>query len=117
MLNAFQAVVASLRDPGTRAQLVPTLLNVNEEKQQVEKWRLLMIPPQTPVAQRGVWDGFCITVADGILYDGKPLTEVMFWSDNDGSTESVELTAFRLTLKRQAVDENETGRLLVQEEL
>ena len=108
VLKAFGQWQPSLRDPRTRAQLLPTLLYADEEKQEGEKWRMLIVPPRKGL---GVWDAFCITDADILMYDGNPLNEVVMYSGDDGRIEKVHLSSFRVTLKRQETAED----LLVQE--
>ena len=89
--------------PGTsddlRIQLVPTLLFVDEEKQQGEIWRGLLVPEQRNESL--VWDDFCLTDDDTVQFAGKPLFEVVMWHSDDGvgRVEEVELSAFRVKLK------------------
>lgn len=45
-----------------------------------------------------VWDEFCVTDVDLMRYDGRGINEVVFW--RDGEDVEVEMTAFRVRLKR-----------------
>ena len=101
VFKMLQQLQPSLKDPRTKAQLLPTLLYADEEKQVGEKWRILITPPRKDLDKRGVWDGMCITDVDNVMYDGNPLNEVTLWSGNDGRVDKVELRAFRVKLKRQ----------------
>ena len=94
---------------GMRLQVVPTMLYVDEETQRGERWRALPVPPEQVETKRP-WDDFCITSMYGVMYDGLPLNEVIFWEDE------VELTALRIRLKRvKAVEEDKMrDRLVVQ---
>lgn len=95
---------------GTRLQVVPTFLYVDEERWSGERWRVL--PVQEGEGEtKGVWDDFCITNMYAVTYDGQPLNEVVFWD------REVELTALRIRLgKLNAVEEEEVrGRLFVQQ--
>ena len=47
-----------------------------------------------------VWDDFCITDVNQMMYAGVPINEMVFWSDDNGKIVEVELPAFRVTLKR-----------------
>lgn len=78
-----------------RAQLVPTLLFKDEEEQQGEIWRLLPVREREDYVKRGVWDDFCTTDVDPMMYAGLPLNEVVFWHE-DGV---VEMPAWRLKMK------------------
>lgn len=102
-----------------RLQLIPTLLYRDEEKQEGEIWRGVIVPE---TRQNLVWDDFCLTDDDSLLYAGKPLLEVVFWEGNDGRMSEVEISAFRVRLKRGVESEasqerSRTGKaMLVVEE-
>ncbi|RMZ82974.1 hypothetical protein DV737_g1795, partial [Chaetothyriales sp. CBS 132003] len=100
-LKAFQLLEPSWKDPGTKFQLLPTLLHADEENQQGERWRILIVPPLKSVEKQGVWDGFCLTDVDLLMYDGNPLNEMILWAGKDGKIEKVEPTAFRVVLRRE----------------
>lgn len=71
-----------------------------------------MLPVPAERGERmGVWDDYCLTDMSGVIYDGRPLNEVIFWEGE------VELTAFRIRLgKIKGVKEENVGaRLVVQE--
>lgn len=97
-------------DNGTRLQVVPTLLYVDEERRRGERWRALPIQAEEGET-KGVWDDFCITHMYGYTYDGQPLNEVVFWNGE------VELTALRIRLRKMDVVEKEEvrERLVVQQ--
>ncbi|KAK5957809.1 hypothetical protein OHC33_000998 [Knufia fluminis] len=80
-------------DDGTRLQIVPTMLCMDEEKQKGERWRA--VPVEADQGEtKGVWDDFCITHMYDYTYDGEPLNEVVFW---DGE---VELTGLKIRLRK-----------------
>ncbi|KAK5958735.1 hypothetical protein OHC33_000578 [Knufia fluminis] len=96
--------------------LVPTLLFVDEEKQQGERWRV--VPQKRPASStkgkkgQNIWDDFCVANVDGWgMYFGKPLSEVVFWGGNGESevVQKVDLTGYRSTLKRTANGQNEAS--------
>lgn len=86
---------------------VPTLLNVDEEHQAGERWRLL---PQAVGWKKefrdephSVWDDFCVEDWDIMAYAGRPLNEIVFWGNNatiGKVADRVDLTAFRRSLDR-----------------
>jgi hypothetical protein len=85
---------------GFHAQLVPTLLYADEKRKMGELWRVVPIEPREEGKEKGVWDDFCITNIDGPSFDGKPLTEVVFWDGDRGAVGEVELSALRVVLGR-----------------
>jgi hypothetical protein len=99
---------------GFHAQLVPTLLYADEKRKMGELWRVVPIEPRERGKKKGVWDDFCITNIDGPRYDGKPLTEVVFRDGDKGTVGEVELSAFRVVLRR---DNKESKGLVAQEDL
>lgn len=109
-LSALSQIFPGAMDDGARLQVMPTLLYVDEETHRGERWRALPVPAERG-ERMGVWDDFCITDIDGVMYDGRPLNEVVFWEGE------VELTAFRVRLgKLKGVEEEEVGeRLAVQQ--
>ena len=67
---------------------------------------------------RGVWDEFCSTNVDLLLYAGLPLNEVVFWFGDGGRVGSVELTGWRVEMRRNEEkneDEEVEEHLVVQE--
>ena len=83
-------------------QLVPTLLYKDEPKQKGEIWRMVMVPGRPDKeAETGYWDDFCITDIDSIRYGGLPLNELVFWDEEHGEPQQLEMPAFRITLSRQ----------------
>ncbi|KAF7191367.1 putative hydrolase M10 [Pseudocercospora fuligena] len=78
------------------AQLVPTLLYKNETEQNGEIWRVLIVPERLPEDEENVWSSFCPTDVDTLLYAGKAINEVVFWS---GRGEKIlELPAWNVSL-------------------
>lgn len=53
-----------------------------------------------PKKDEGIWDDFCITDDYGISYGSKPISEVIFWEDDQGEIAEVEFTVLRVTLTR-----------------
>ncbi|RHZ67146.1 serine hydrolase domain-containing protein [Aspergillus thermomutatus] len=130
----------SPKDAKFHAQLIPAGIYRGDEKQVGEVWRIAIVvdrevPPEQVLgrsseseihaglwsASTSVWDEFCITDVDNLMYAGKPLSEVVFW-DRDEKTAmfgKVELTAFRINLTR--ADQKEGGGLnegkLIKQEL
>ena len=97
------------------AQLIPTLLYRNETQKEGEAWRISVTfeggkkrTEQRSVGATDVWDDFCSTDVDNMMYAGKPLNEVVFWDGDkkNGGVDMVELTAFRANLTR-----SEAGKL------
>lgn len=62
-----------------------------------------IVPERPKPASSDVWDEMCITDIDPVTYAGLALNELIFWSDKHDNVVEVELPAFRLKLKRQAV--------------
>jgi len=97
--------------------LMPTLLFVDEEKQQGERWRIIKQKERSSASGKGkknVWDNFCPSDISGKMYAGKPVNEVVFWAG--GASEGqrmgeIELTGFRKVLSRQ--EEEESGKVVV----
>jgi CubicO group peptidase (beta-lactamase class C family) len=99
-------------------QVIPTLLYRHEKQQQGELWRVVLMVEQS----NAVWDDFCMSDVDIRMYAGRPFNELVFWSKDaeTGGYDTVELTAFRVTLTRQNVTEEERrppprGQLLTQD--
>lgn len=64
----------------------------------------MQIVPERPKPESlEVWDEMCVTDIDPVTYAGLALNELIFWSDKQDNVVEVELPAFRLKLKRQAV--------------
>ena len=102
-------------------QLVPTLLYRDQEHLYGEIWRIALVmdnPPSknTLTKNAPVWDDSCITDLDTMMYAGKPLNEVVFLDKaQDGSYETVDLSAFRVTLTREARSRLQHDMLITQE--
>ncbi|KAI1616491.1 beta-lactamase family protein [Exophiala viscosa] len=94
--------------PGFHLQLVPTLLYRDQKHLYGEIWRIALVldmpASENPLTKDiPVWDDSCITDLDTMMYAGKPLNEVVFLDKaQDGSYETIELSAFRVTLTREA---------------
>ena len=109
----FAKEFPSFLPSGSRAQLIPTLLYVDEKNKRGEKWRMLVVPKRPEAGEEKVWDEACITDVDFLMYDGRPFNEVVFWDDEEGGkVGSVDLTGFRVRLRRQEELEEE---MVVQE--
>ncbi|EAW24644.1 serine hydrolase domain-containing protein [Aspergillus fischeri NRRL 181] len=127
IFNQFQY----LGNAQLHAQLIPSGLYRDEEEQVGEIWRIAVVmdprAPPDPVLGRSsehktnaglwsgstrVWDEFCITDVDNIMYEGRPLSEVVFWDRDEetGMFEKVELTALRINLTR--ADQMEEGGIM-----
>lgn len=95
--------------------VVPTLLHVDEKNVRGARWRV--IPSiQRPkdsdtIPKRRIWDNFCVSDWDFNSYAGKPLNEVIFWTDEDTDDQAVEveLSAYRTKLRRVS-DNDHLGR-------
>jgi len=98
--DVFAALKSFWPSDDLRIQLVPTLLFRDEEKQQGEIWRGLPVPEKRNESL--IWDDFCLTDDDPVQFAGKPVFEFVMWHADDGAgrVEEVELSAFRVTLKR-----------------
>lgn len=94
------------------AQVVPTLLYLDEKKQQGELWRV-SIADERLEGSGDVWDDFCITDVDHPLYAGAALNEMIFWEKENGRYNRVELSAFRVNLTRT---DREESKLAEEEE-
>lgn len=93
------------------AQLVPTLLFQEEKKQRGEIWRALIVVDRPKDSNEGgLWDDFCVTDVDPASYAGIPLNEFVFWRDAEGRVTDVELSAFRVTLRREVDTRASTER-------
>jgi hypothetical protein len=113
-LNVFAKNFPDVFPEGTRAQLFPTLLYVDEKNQRGEKWRI-NIDRRTPKEgkEEMIWNEHCVTNVDFLSYDGRPLGEVVFWDNAEGeSVRNVELTAFKVKL--EAVEEGDREGVVVQ---
>jgi hypothetical protein len=68
----------------TTLQLIPTLLHRDEKQKRGELFRaVLIVSPQNSGGPRGVWEDFCVTNVDVLMYAGKPVGEVIFWDTDD----------------------------------
>jgi len=54
--------------------------------------------------EEDIWGEFCITNVDVASYAGVALNELIFWSNDDGEIDEVELPAFRVSLMREKYD-------------
>lgn len=108
------AVISSLSQldrEKLHVQIIPTLLFRDQEHLKGELWRFT--PLQDRPDSRHVWDDFCESNVDLLMYAGKPLNEMAFWDkDERGRYGTVELTAFRISLTRDG-GENVVGDGLI----
>lgn len=82
------------------AQIIPTLLYRNAKDQKGEEWRIQPVEERLN-GEHEIWDDFCITDVDGPLYAAVPMNNVVFWDQGEkGTFETIELSAFRVTLTR-----------------
>ncbi|KAJ4287668.1 hypothetical protein N0V90_012371 [Kalmusia sp. IMI 367209] len=79
--------------------LVPTLLYRDEKKQEGEIWRMHIVD-ERPEGERDVWDDFCSTNIDWVLYGGVQLNQLILWKGPNGVLYDVELSGFRANLTR-----------------
>jgi CubicO group peptidase (beta-lactamase class C family) len=93
-----------------RTQLVPTLLNKDEDRHQGEIWRTAVAIEKQDGEARGVWDDDCTTDIDGPMYAGRAINEIVFWHEDD----VVEMPAWKVKMKRKKQVSDEE-RLAVQE--
>lgn len=104
--TAWQPLFQSeLRLEGSfRIQLVPTLLYQDEENQRGEIWRAVPVPETR--SEHLIWDDNCVTDEYLLIYADKPAFEFVFWGTDigDGIVNEVELSAFRVNLKRDKND-------------
>jgi hypothetical protein len=85
-------------------QLIPTLLYRDQSKLDGELWRFAPVL-DIPSGDAAIWDDFCVSDVDNLMYDGKPLNEIVFWDkDKDEMYGTAELTAFRVSLARSGPD-------------
>ena len=102
--DMLQVIPVQFKIPASKfhAQVIPTLLFRDEKHQNGERWRILIVTdPSTAGGRGGIWEDFCISDVDTMMYAGKPLNEMVFWdNDHDGEFETVELTAFRISMTR-----------------
>ncbi|KAK5710187.1 hypothetical protein LTR15_012987 [Elasticomyces elasticus] len=84
-------------------QITPTSEYRHRNNNQTgEVWRFINVldtPAETNVTS-DIWNDFCVANMDPISYGGKPLTEVIFWTEGGEVTE-VELSAFRVTMGKK----------------
>lgn len=103
--------------PSFHIQLIPTLLFRDEVHRKGELWRMALAQGRPNAGKGKVWDNFCISDVDPIMYGGRPVNEVVFWDrqggeGGDGSSyyETIELPAFRVSMSRSSSsDEVEHG--------
>lgn len=95
--------------------LSPTLLYQDNEGQQGEEWRILIVEKRNE-GSGGIWDDFCPENYDNIVYAGLPFNEFVFWDkQKDGRMDKVELTGFRVNLTR--VDDKDHAHWQDEEEV
>ncbi|KAJ4348028.1 uncharacterized protein N0V89_009400 [Didymosphaeria variabile] len=79
--------------------LIPTLLYRDEENQKGEIWRL-HIATERPREETEVWDDFCITDIEGLLYGGIPINQAVIWKGPYGLVYDIDLEGFRASMVR-----------------
>ncbi|EAW13497.1 serine hydrolase domain-containing protein [Aspergillus clavatus NRRL 1] len=82
------------------AQLIPSGLYRDEEKQVGEVWRIANVVDKE--ASTAVWDDFYLTDVDRMTYAGRQFSDVVFWDKDEktGMFGKVELTAFGVNVTR-----------------
>lgn len=118
--DTFPALVALANrvDTDIALQLIPTLLYRDEKNKRGELFRAVLdVIPRHSGGPPGVWDDFCVTNVDILMYAGKPVGEVVFWDTDDGGFrfDRLEMSAFRVWLDRLGSGKHEAGSLLSQE--
>jgi hypothetical protein len=97
------------------AQAVPTLLFSDEKKQKGEFWRVVQINERS-MGEGSIWDDFCVSNIDTVLYSTFGFNELVFWdADDHEKFGRVELTAFKLNLTR--TQEPLDSHVLVRQEI
>jgi len=91
-------------------QLIPTLLYRNPEDQEGEIWRFVLAE-ERPKDNTAVFEEFCVPSYDLPMYGGLPLNELVLWGDDGVDVDTVELTAFRVKLKRSAKGKEASGNM------
>ncbi|KAF2105592.1 beta-lactamase family protein [Lophiotrema nucula] len=104
--SPFWDIVGAPQDRDWYLQGVPTMLYSDEKNKKGEKWRF-NIAEYRNSQNTAIWDDFCITNLDTALYANLPLNELVFWADDDGVIEAIELTGFRSKLIRLHRDEKQ----------
>ncbi|KAK5054550.1 hypothetical protein LTR84_001441 [Exophiala bonariae] len=111
--DTFSALLAFFADRGANditVQLFPTLLYRDEKNKRGELFRAVLdVVPRHSGGPPSVWDDFCVTNVDLLMYAGKPVGEVVFWNTDDGGYrfDRVEMSAFRVWLDRVGNDKHE----------
>jgi CubicO group peptidase (beta-lactamase class C family) len=81
-------------------RMVPTLLYRDEISKRGEKWRFL-VGAEPSEEKEDIWDDFCPTNVETLLYAGRPWNEIVLWqAGNGGSFNDLELPAYRVNLTR-----------------
>ncbi|KIX05029.1 uncharacterized protein Z518_05901 [Rhinocladiella mackenziei CBS 650.93] len=97
-------------------QVVPTLLFRDPANLNGELWRTAVTPERPEPKHAAVWDDLCLSDLDTMMYAGKPLNEIAFWDrDHRGKYGKVELTAFRVSMTRQAHEDLLADKLVMQD--
>lgn len=113
LLEAVEQIYAGdQNEVALTVYVVPTMLYVNETSQQGERWRFLQ-SFETPESDEDVlFKNDCVADWDIATYGGRPVNELVFWTDRNDKVVEVELPAWRRVLKR--LDDKEGGMLRVQ---
>ncbi|KAI4689205.1 uncharacterized protein J4E88_002554 [Alternaria novae-zelandiae] len=112
----FEApITKDATSPPRYAQLSPTLLYRNEEEQDGEEWRALIVEERAE-GLGSIWDDFCVEDWEMSSYAGIPLNTAVFWDEQkDGHFETLELPAFRVNLTRVDQKRGSNGKYGQQE--
>lgn len=87
--------------------LTPTLLYADQKAQKGEKWRVLPRKLQTGKDKKSIWNKFCISDVEIHMYGGIAVNEIIFWKDENGHVDEIELTAYRTKLKRASIKDKD----------
>jgi hypothetical protein len=100
----YQYAALSMGADKGRAQLVPSNIGRGSS---AEVWRVMFATPDTRTGR--AMENCLIDDLDSMMYGGRSLEEFVFHLGEDGVVESVELPAFRITLKKGKIKEEGRG--------
>ena len=104
-LLEYSGLATGVRDLDRgKAQLVPS--NVNRDKYH-EAWMLDFLSSKVLTEPSAVADTCLINDVDTLMYGDRSLQEFLFISDVNGDINSVELPAFRVTLRKESMSKVE----------
>jgi hypothetical protein len=119
-----------------RAQIIPTGLYHDQKKERGEIWRIALTSEVKRGEEGDVWDDWCVSNLDLNGYAGQAVNEVVFWrseQENEANAEGqgeevrgradvkvvpfdeIELTGFRVRLRKERNGQSDEPLLVVQE--